>query len=156
MPENTVTASFAPMEPEDIVSAFAYIRALQADDVDTACAVIEETGMRMRRLLLDVAARVIIPVTALDDRDRELCAHSFMAAALGRLLLEVLCVDDDVCPGMSPGIAQAIIRFTEDILATERGDVAGVLREVEAAWVEQAMEAHSAPAGAHPGHPTIA
>jgi hypothetical protein len=100
MPENTVTVSLAPMESEDIVSAFAYIRALQARDVDTACVVIEDTGMRMRRLLLDVAARVIIPITALDDRDRELCAHSFVAAALGRLPLEVLCIDDDVCPAM--------------------------------------------------------
>ncbi|MGX1887268.1 hypothetical protein [Streptomyces sp. NPDC055287] len=36
MPENTVTASLAPMESEDIVSAVAYIRALQARGVDTA------------------------------------------------------------------------------------------------------------------------
>ncbi|MFE4336027.1 hypothetical protein ACFRQM_43730 [Streptomyces sp. NPDC056831] len=56
MPENTVTAPLAPMAPDDIASAFAYIRAMQAGDIDTACAVIEDTGMEMRRLLLDVAA----------------------------------------------------------------------------------------------------
>ncbi|MFJ2938529.1 hypothetical protein ACIO8G_38035 [Streptomyces sp. NPDC087219] len=62
MPENTVTAPLAPMEPEDVADAFAHIRALQAGDVDTACAVIEDTGgTEMRRLLLDVAARIGIP-----------------------------------------------------------------------------------------------
>ena len=142
MPENTVTVPLAPMEPEDVASAFAYIRAMQARDIDAARAVIEGTGMRMRRLLLDVAARVFIPVTAVDDRDGEPCAHSFLAAALGRLLLEVLCVDDDVCPAFPPGIAQTIIRFTEDVLTEDHGDVAGVLRQLEAAGMEQAMEAH--------------
>ncbi|GGT69472.1 hypothetical protein GCM10010207_80050 [Streptomyces atratus] len=44
MPENTVTAPLAPMAPDDIASAFAYIRAMQAGDIDTACAVIEDTG----------------------------------------------------------------------------------------------------------------
>ncbi|MFE3074357.1 hypothetical protein ACFXGN_32420, partial [Streptomyces sp. NPDC059247] len=55
MPENTVTTPLAPMDPQDVADAFSYIRALQADDIDTACAVIEETGgTEMRRLLLDV------------------------------------------------------------------------------------------------------
>jgi hypothetical protein len=55
MPENTVTAPLAPTEREDVANAFAYIRALQAGDIDTACAVIEDPGgLEMRRLLLDV------------------------------------------------------------------------------------------------------
>ncbi|MFF2654321.1 hypothetical protein [Streptomyces sp. NPDC058045] len=69
----------------------------------------------MRQLLLDVAARVFIPVTAVDDCDGEPCAHSFMAAALGRLLLEVLCNGDGACLAF-PCIAQTIIRLTENIL----------------------------------------
>lgn len=79
-------------------------------------------------MLLKVAARVIIPVTAVDeDCERAPCAHSFLAAALGRLLLEVLSVDR-VCPASPPGIAQYLIRFAEDVLTEEPGDVAGVLR----------------------------
>ncbi|BAC75364.1 hypothetical protein AQJ43_36320 [Streptomyces avermitilis] len=140
MPENTVTAPLAPMEPEDVADAFAYIRALQADDIDTACAVADGTGPELHRLLLDVAARVFIPVTAADDCDGEPCPHSFLAAALGRLLLELL------CHGLAnaPGIADTIIRFTDNILTEDRGDVADVLRQLEAAGMKQAMEAHPA------------
>ncbi|MFE7043124.1 hypothetical protein ACFU9X_27910 [Streptomyces atratus] len=152
MPENTVTAPLAPMAPDDI----AYIRAMQAGDIDTACAVIEDTGMEMRRLLLDVAARIFIPITAVDDRDEEPCAHSFLAAALGRLLLEVLCHGDCACLAFPPGIAQTIVRFTENILTEEHGDVAGVLRQLEAVGMKQAMEAHPAAADAHPVRRTTA
>lgn len=143
MPENTVTTPLAPMKPEDVADAFAYIRALQAGDIDTACAVIEDTGgTEMRRLLLDVAARIFIPITAVDDCDGEPCAHSFLAAALGRLLPEVLCHDDGACLAFPPGIAQTIVRFTENILTEEHGDVADVLRQLEAVGMGQAMEAH--------------
>ncbi|MFE4337385.1 hypothetical protein ACFRQM_51355 [Streptomyces sp. NPDC056831] len=142
MPENTVTAPLAPMEPEDVADAFAYIRALQADDIDTACAVIEETGgMEMRRLLLDVAARIFIPITAVDDCDKEPCAHSFLSAALG--LLEVLCHGDGACLAFPPGIADTIVLFTENILTEDHGDVADVLRQLEAVGMEQAMEART-------------
>ncbi|WP_329028085.1 hypothetical protein [Streptomyces sp. NBC_00690] len=145
MPENTVTAPLAPMEPQDVADAFAYIRALQADDIDTACAVADATGPELHRLLLDVAARVIIPVTAADDHDGEPCAHSFLAAALGRILLELLCHGE--CLACLPGIADTIVRFTDNILTDEHEDVANVLHRLEAAGMEQAMEAH-------PGHPT--
>ncbi|MFE3696188.1 hypothetical protein ACFXPB_37045, partial [Streptomyces sp. NPDC059129] len=79
MPENSVTAPLAPMEPQDV--AFAYIRALQASDIDTASAVIDGIGPEVLRLLLDIAARMVIPITAVDDHDGEPCAHSFLAAA---------------------------------------------------------------------------
>ncbi|MGW2892311.1 hypothetical protein ACWDDN_44855 [Streptomyces griseoruber] len=144
MPENTVTASLAPMEPGDVAAAFAYIRALQANDIDAAGAVAYDIGPEMRRLLLDVAARIFIPVTAVDDCDGEPCPHSFLAAALGRLLLEVLCHGDGACLAFPPGIAQTIVRFTENILTEDRGDVADVLRQLEAAGLKQAMEAHPA------------
>ncbi|WP_240509399.1 hypothetical protein [Streptomyces agglomeratus] len=137
---NTVTTPLAPMEPEDVADAFAYIRAMQADDIDTACAIADDTGPELHRLLLDVAARIVIPITAVDDHDGEPCAHSFLAAALGRLLLELLC--DGECLAGAPGIAQTIVRFTENILTEEHGDVADVLRQLEAAGMKQAMEAH--------------
>ncbi|GGU67750.1 hypothetical protein [Streptomyces daghestanicus] len=138
MPENTVTVPLAPMEPEDVADAFAYIRALQADDIDTACAVADDTGPELHQLL-DVAARVTIPITAVDDCDGEPCTHSFLAAALGRLLLELLC--HGVCLGGLPGIADTLTRFTENILTEDHGDVANVLRHLEAAGMKQAMEA---------------
>ncbi|MGJ5899238.1 hypothetical protein ACSCBZ_45975 [Streptomyces niveiscabiei] len=142
MPENTVTAPLAPMEPEDVADAFAYIRALQADGIDAAGVVADDTDQEFHLLLLDVAARVFIPVTAVDDCDGEPCAHSFLAAALGRLLLELLC--HGVCLANAPGVARTIIRFTENILTEDHGDVAVVLRQLEAAGMKQAMETHPA------------
>jgi hypothetical protein len=75
-----------------------------------------------------------------DDHDGEPCAHSFLAAALGRLLLELFC--HGVCLAGAPGIADTITRFTENILTEDHGDVADVLRQLEAAGMKQAMEAH--------------
>ncbi|MEW2623666.1 hypothetical protein [Streptomyces sp. NPDC048106] len=142
MPENTVTTPLAPMELDDVADAFAYIRSLQTGDIDTASAVADHTGSELHRLLLDVAARVFIPVTAADDHDGEPCAHSFLAAALGRLLLELLC--HGVCLADAPGVAQTIICFTENILTDDHSDVADVLRQLEAAGMKQAMETHPA------------
>ncbi|MER5501900.1 hypothetical protein ABT096_32500 [Streptomyces sp. NPDC002561] len=141
MPE-TITMPLAPMEPNDVADAFAYIRARLVGDTDIATAVADDAGPeQLHRLLVDVAARVFIPVTAVDDHDEEPCAHSFLAAALGRLLLELLC--HGVCLNSLPGAADTITRFTDNIL-TEDGDVASVLRQLEAAGMRQAMEAHPA------------
>ncbi|MFG2623150.1 hypothetical protein ACGFXC_36630 [Streptomyces sp. NPDC048507] len=110
MPENTVTAPLAPMQPDDVADAFAYIRALHTSDIDTAGAVADDIGPeKLYRLLVDVAARVFIPITAVDDHDGEPCAHSFLAAALGRLLLELAC--HGVCLASSRGIADTITRL---------------------------------------------
>ncbi|MFE9636780.1 hypothetical protein [Streptomyces sp. NPDC006463] len=152
MPKNTTAAApLAPMDPDDIISAFTYIRAMQARDVDTACAVVEDIGgSDMRQLLLDVAERVIIPVTTVDDRNRDLSADSFVVQALGRMILDILRVDDDICPAMPPGIAHAIIRFTEEILTEDQQDVADVLQRLQAAGVEQAVQVYGPPIGIYP------
>ncbi|MEU9298467.1 hypothetical protein [Streptomyces sp. NPDC048266] len=91
------------------------------------------------RLLLDVAARVFIPVTAVDDCDGEPRAHSFLAAALGRILLEMLC--HGVCLANEPGAADTLVRFSENILTEDHGDVPDVLRQLEVAGMEQAIAA---------------
>ncbi|MFJ5212860.1 hypothetical protein [Streptomyces nigra] len=141
MPE-TITMPLAPMEPNDVADAFAYIRARLVGDIDTASAIADNTGPeQLHRLLVDVAARVFIPVTAADNHDGEPCAHSFLAAALERLLLELLC--HGVCLNSPTGAADTITRFTDNIL-TEDGDVAGVLRQLEATGMRQAMAAHPA------------
>ncbi|MFD6940921.1 hypothetical protein ACFWAP_32820 [Streptomyces goshikiensis] len=145
MPENTVTTPLAPIDPDDITGAFAYIRALQAGDVDTAGAVANLCdGAELRQLLLEVFAHIVVPVTAVDDHDEEPCAHAFLAAALGQLLLDILNHADGACLAFSPGIAQTIVRFTETVLTDDHGDVADVLRQLEAAGMKQAMEAHPA------------
>ncbi|MDX2855180.1 hypothetical protein [Streptomyces scabiei] len=145
MPKNTTTTEpLTPMHPNDVAGAFAYIRALQARDIDTAGTAANDAGPELRQLLLDVAARIVIPVTAVDDCDGEPCPHSFLAAALGRLLLEVLYHGDGACLAFPPGIAQTIVRFAENILTEDQGDVADVLRQLEAAGMKQAMETHPA------------
>ncbi|WP_330310490.1 hypothetical protein OHS17_00330 [Streptomyces sp. NBC_00523] len=91
IPENTVITPLAPMEPADIANAFACVQAWHARDIDTADAVAADIGPGILfRLLLDVAARVCIPVTADDGHDGEPCVHSFLAAAPGRRLLEAV------------------------------------------------------------------
>jgi hypothetical protein len=130
------------MHPDDVSDAFAYIQAVQARDVDTACTVVKELGPELRRLLLDVAERVIVPVTALDDQDEELHADSFALEALGRIFLEVLRDGNALCPAVDTAIAR--------ILTEDHQYVADVLRQLETVGVGQALDAHPAPAGAHP------
>ncbi|GEK01935.1 hypothetical protein [Streptomyces sp. 1-11] len=78
----------------------------------------------------------------MDDCDGEPCTHSFLAAALGRLL-DVLCHGDGACLAFTPGIAQTIVRFTENFFTEDHGDVADVLRHLETAGGKETMEAHS-------------
>jgi hypothetical protein len=56
------------------------------------------------------------------------------------------------------GIAHAVIAFVRQVLTEEEhGEtVAGVLRQMEAVGFGQALDAHPAPAGAHPVRPTTA
>ncbi|QRV32411.1 hypothetical protein I6J39_34115 (plasmid) [Streptomyces californicus] len=42
------------------------------------------------------------------------------------------------------GVAETIVRFTENILTEDHGDVTDVLRRLEAAGMQQAVEAHPA------------
>ncbi|MFJ7209899.1 hypothetical protein ACIQWR_41080 [Streptomyces sp. NPDC098789] len=145
MPENTFTTPLAPMELDDVTGAFAYIRAWQAGDVDTAGRVADLCdGAELRQLLLEVLAHIVIPVTAVDDHDGEPCTHAFLAAALGQVLLDTVSHADGACLAFSPGIAQTIVRFTETILTDNHGDVADVLRQLEAAGIRQAMKEHPA------------
>ncbi|WP_442809918.1 hypothetical protein [Streptomyces sp. NBC_01321] len=52
---------------------------------------------------------------------------------------------------MPPGIAHAIIRFTEEILTEDQQDVADVLKRLQAAGVEQAVRVYGPPIGVYPG-----
>ncbi|MFE2038608.1 hypothetical protein ACFXBB_36380 [Streptomyces scopuliridis] len=58
-------------------------------------------------------------------------------------------------PDAAEGIARAVIDFAVQILTEDHEDVAYVLRQLEAVGVGQALDAHPAPAGAHPVRLTI-
>ncbi len=58
--------------------------------------------------------------------------------------------------GREEGIARAVVTFIAQILAEDHENVPDVLRQLEAVGVGQALDAHPAPAGAHPVRLTIA
>ncbi|GHD75568.1 hypothetical protein ACFQL8_14995 [Streptomyces goshikiensis] len=61
---DTSTLPLAPMTPHTAISAFGYLRAVEAGDVEAAR---EFAGAepRMAELLVDVVERIVVPVTAL-------------------------------------------------------------------------------------------
>ncbi|MGY3333904.1 hypothetical protein ACVW0K_007370 [Streptomyces filamentosus] len=60
------------MEPDDVADAFACLRTILTDDMDTACPVTDNTGPELDQLLLDIAPGTVIPATTADDHDGEL------------------------------------------------------------------------------------
>ncbi|MER5996443.1 hypothetical protein [Streptomyces viridosporus] len=151
MPTNTATAPLAPMTPDAAISAFDYLRAVQAGDTETAR---EFAGAepRMPVLLVDVAERIVVPVTALPDAEAgEPCADTFALEALGRVFVTSLRTwASQAGPDTVEGIARAVIDFALQFLTEDHEDVADVLPQLEAVGVGQALDAHPAPAGAHP------
>ncbi|MGI5360020.1 hypothetical protein ACQI4E_32645 [Streptomyces sp. CA-252508] len=145
MPENTVTVPLAPMEPDDVAAAFAYIPAIHTDDTDTAR---EFAGAepRMPELLVDVAERIVIPVTALPGPEAgEPCADTFALEALGRVFVTSLRIWAQAGPNTAEGIARAVIDFAQQFLTDDHEDVADTLRQLEAIGVGQALDAHPTP-----------
>ncbi|WP_258056111.1 hypothetical protein [Streptomyces sp. Ru62] len=53
-------------------------------------------------------------------------------------------------PDTAEGIARAVIDFAKQFLTEDHEDIADTLRQLEAVGVGQALDAHPAPAGAHP------
>ncbi|WP_327242304.1 hypothetical protein [Streptomyces sp. NBC_01320] len=139
----------APMMPDAAVSAFNYLRAVEAGDTGAAAG-FAGADPRMPALLVDVAARIVVPVTALCGLDPDPCDDSFALEAVGRVLAATLRRWAQAGPGAAGGIARAVIGFVARVLTEEdRGEVvAGVLRQLEAVGVGQALDAHP---GSEPG-----
>ncbi|MEU1457743.1 hypothetical protein [Streptomyces avermitilis] len=147
-------APLAPMTPHEVISAFKYLRAVQAGDTEAAAEfVAAEPGMP--GLLVEVAERIVVPVTALCGIDPEPCDDSFALQAVGRVFVTTLLNWAQAGPDTATGIAHAVIRFTREVLTQEHEDVADILRQMEAVGLGQALDAHPAPAGAHPVRLTI-
>ncbi|MFF9981261.1 hypothetical protein [Streptomyces erythrochromogenes] len=146
MPETT-TLPMTPMTPDTAISAFGYLRAVQAGDVEAAR---EFAGAepRMAGLLVDAVERIVVPVTALPGPEAgEPTAEMFALEGLGRVLVTSLRTWAQAGPDAAEGIAHAVIEFVVQFLTDEHEDIADVLRQLEAVGVGQALAAHPAPAG---------
>jgi hypothetical protein len=72
------------MTPDAAISAFSYLRVVQADDVEAAREFVGGEP-RMPELLVDVVERIVVPVTALSGTEAgKPCADTFALEALGR------------------------------------------------------------------------
>ncbi|GAA2919454.1 MULTISPECIES: hypothetical protein [Streptomyces] len=143
-------APLAPMTPHAVISAFSYFRAVQADDVDAARS-FADVAPRMPELLVDLAERIVVPVTALPGPEAgEPCADTFALEALGRVFVTSLRIWAQAGPDTAKGIARAVIDFAQQFLTEDHEDVADTLRQLEAVGVGQALDAHPALTGAHP------
>lgn len=154
MSQTAVTPLFAPMTPDAVRSAFNYLRAVEADDAEAA-AEIAAQAPELTQMLLDVAERVIIPITVLiRDREEIPTASSFALAELGGVLLDALCFwQGETGPQVTEFLATSIIHFIEQILTQEHETVGAVLHHLNDVALEQSLDAHPAP-GAHPGRTT--
>ncbi len=111
----------------------------------------------MPELLVDVAERIVVPVTALPGpAASEPCEDTFALEALGRVFVTSLRIWAQAGPDTAEGIARAVIDFAQQFLTEDAEDVTDTLRQLEAVSVSQALEAHPAPAGAHPVRLTAA
>ncbi|MFD4956937.1 hypothetical protein [Streptomyces sp. NPDC058451] len=145
----TVTP-LAPMTPDAAISAFSYLRAIQADDVEAARE-FAGTEPRMPELLVDVAQRIVVPVTALPGPNAgEPSADTFALEALGPVLVTSLRIWAQAGPDAADGIARTVIDFAEQFLTEDHEDVADILHQLEAVGVDQALDAHPAPSAGQP------
>ncbi|MFD3779775.1 hypothetical protein [Streptomyces sp. NPDC058612] len=146
------TAPLAPMTPDAMLSAFRYLRAIEAGDTEAAAG-FADADPRLPALLPDVAQRIVVPVTAIrvmHGIDPEPVDDSFALEALGRIFVDTLRDWAQAGPDSVEGVAHAIIAFVRQLLTMEdHGEtVADVLRQLEAVGFGQALAAHPAPAGA--------
>ncbi|MFD0214672.1 hypothetical protein ACFVH9_37745 [Streptomyces hirsutus] len=94
----TATTPLAPMTPDAAISAFTYLRA--------------GAEPRMPALLVDVAMRIVVPVTAMPGPDAgEPCEDTFALEALGRVFVTTLRTWAQAGPDAAEGIARAVHRL---------------------------------------------
>ncbi|MFJ7201721.1 MULTISPECIES: hypothetical protein [unclassified Streptomyces] len=101
--------------------------------------------------------RTEVPGTGVEQDDVGAGQHgSFALFELGLCFLATLrSWHKQAGTDAAAGIALAVIRFATQILTENHEDVADILRQLNAVALGQAMEAHPAPAGAHPVRFTI-
>jgi hypothetical protein len=146
----TTTMPLASMTPDAAISAFSYLRAVQADDVE-AVREFASGEPRMPELLVDAVERIVVPVTALPGPEAgEPCADTFALEALGRVFVTSLRTWAQAGAGHGGRHRPLRLDFAAQFLTEDHEEVADTLRQLEAVGVGQALDAHPAPAGAHP------
>ncbi|MFF3020027.1 hypothetical protein [Streptomyces sp. NPDC057939] len=146
----TTTLPLAPMTPHTAISAFGYLRAIEADDTEDARE-FAGTEPRMAELLVDAVERIVVPVTALPGPEAgEPTTEMFALEALGRVLVTSLRKWAQTGPDSAEGTARSVAEFVPRFLTDDHEDLAEVLRQLEVVGVGQALAAHPAPTDAHP------
>ncbi|MGV9936735.1 hypothetical protein ACWDY4_40365 [Streptomyces olivaceoviridis] len=85
------TTPLAPMTPHAAISAFGYLRAVQADDTGAAREFAGAEPQMPELLVVDAATRIVVPVTALPGPEAgEPYADTFALEALGRVFVTSL------------------------------------------------------------------
>ncbi|CAM5655676.1 hypothetical protein [Streptomyces canarius] len=113
------TTPLTPMTPHEAISAFSYLRAVQAYDVDAARE-FASAEPRMPELLVDVAERIVVPVTALPGPEAgEPCADTFALEALGRVFVTSLRIWAQAGPDTAESIACAVIDLAQQFLTED-------------------------------------
>ncbi|WP_143659092.1 hypothetical protein [Streptomyces sp. SA15] len=64
MSQTPAAMPLAPMSPNAVMTAFHYVQSLQEGDTETA-GMLANAQPRLRTLLIDVADRIVTPITAL-------------------------------------------------------------------------------------------
>lgn len=96
---------------------------------------------RVPELLADVAARIVVPVTAQPDVGAgEPCEDTFALEALARVFVASLRIWAQPGPDAVEGIARAVIDFAAQFLTEDHEDVASTLRQLETVGVGQSSK----------------
>ncbi|MFL4953280.1 hypothetical protein ACJ6WE_39815 [Streptomyces sp. MMS24-I31] len=142
--------SRTPLTPEEVELAFEYVLAIQDQSEHGLAAAVDRTKAvpAPSYLLLRLAADIILPVTDL-AADTDPCADSFALDEVGGVLLAALQEWTQECvPSAIWGVANTIIRFTENVLRQEGEDIVDTLKTMRTEHVERARAAYAS-GGAH-------
>jgi hypothetical protein len=132
-----------PLTPEEVELAFEYLLAIQDHSEHALATVIDRTKAvpAPTYLLLRLAEDIIIPVTDLAP-DADPCADSFALDEVGCVLLAALEEWTRECiPSSIWGIANTIIRFTENVLRQKGEDTVDTLKTMRTEHLERARAA---------------
>ncbi|MFC9431661.1 hypothetical protein [Streptomyces sp. NPDC056987] len=135
-----------PLTPEEVELAFEYLLAVQNPHGHAVTAICDRTkGVpEPAFLLMQLAEDILRPVTDLAV-DADLCADSFALHEVGNILLAMLEEWTREClPSSLWGIANTIIRFTENVLRKEGEDIVDTLKTMLAEHLALAAAFHSA------------
>lgn len=137
--------SRTPLTPEEVELAFEYVLAIQDQSQHAVATIVDRTRAvpAPSYLLLRLAEDIILPVTDL-AADADPCADSFALDEVGGVLLATLEEWTQECiPSAIWGLANTIIRFTENVLRQEGEDIVDTLKTMRTEHVERARAAYA-------------